>query len=169
MCFFVFLQGILDRWAHVQRGSTRAHDHANTVLPPMSVTVCLSFFLFMFTSLKGCILSFGIYLFTYMYFISQSHAGVMEEVVAGMEAGTCFGYLKLCEKILLTFFVQISDSLKVFSFCFCRMAAVVSRLGFMLVEKGHSPLCIPGGILGGVVCSASGFFCQVKIQGSCLD
>lgn len=64
---------------------------------------------------------------------AASHNGVMEEVVAGMEAGTCFG-----------------------------MAAVVARMGFMLVDKGHSRICVPVGILAGVCCSAGGFFCQTK-------
>ncbi|MCO5602249.1 hypothetical protein L7F22_056377 [Adiantum nelumboides] len=65
--------------------------------------------------------------------ISTSHSGVIEEMVAGMEAGTCFG-----------------------------MAAIFARLGFMLVDKGRSKLCIPAGILAGLCCSASGFFCQTK-------
>eukprot|EP00250_Pteridium_aquilinum_P010039 c19108_g1_i2 orf=231-1223(-) len=64
---------------------------------------------------------------------SVGHNNVMEEVVAGMEAGTCFG-----------------------------MAAVVARMGFMLVDKGHSKICVPAGILAGVCCSAGGFFCQTK-------
>ncbi|KAI5074716.1 hypothetical protein GOP47_0010677 [Adiantum capillus-veneris] len=65
--------------------------------------------------------------------IATSHSGVIEEMVAGMEAGTCFG-----------------------------MASIFARLGFMLVEKGHSKFYIPAGILAGVCCSASGFFCQTK-------
>lgn len=64
---------------------------------------------------------------------AAGHSGVIEEIVAGMEAGTCFG-----------------------------MAAVVARLGFMLVDEGHSKICIPAGILAGICCSAGGFFCQTR-------
>ncbi|MCO5580635.1 hypothetical protein L7F22_034505 [Adiantum nelumboides] len=69
--------------------------------------------------------------------ISTSQSGVIEEMVAGVEAGTCFGSQ-------------------------CRMAAIFARLGFMLVDKGRSKLCIPAGILAGLCCSASGVFCQTK-------
>lgn len=65
--------------------------------------------------------------------ISSVNHSVMEEVIAGMKAGTCFG-----------------------------MAAVGARMGFMLVDKGHSKICVPAGILAGVCCSAGGFFCQTK-------
>eukprot|EP00249_Psilotum_nudum_P005291 c18741_g1_i2 orf=367-1299(-) len=56
---------------------------------------------------------------------------VMEEAVAGMEAGACFG-----------------------------MAAAASRLGFMLPDRGYSKWCLPVGIVAGICFSGSGFFCQ---------
>lgn len=64
---------------------------------------------------------------------SAGHTDVIQEVVAGLEAGACFG-----------------------------MAAVVARVGFMLADHGHSRICVPAGILAGVFCSGGGFFCQTK-------
>lgn len=63
----------------------------------------------------------------------MSHSSVMEEIVAGMEAGAFFG-----------------------------MAAVLARMGFILADHGYSRLCVPTGILAGVCCSGGGFFCQTK-------
>lgn len=58
---------------------------------------------------------------------------VMEELAAGLEAGACFG-----------------------------LSATVCKVGFMLAERGFSKWFVPAGIVVGIFCSSSGFFCQTR-------
>jgi len=43
----------------------------------------------------------------------------------------------------------------------CRLSATVCKVGFMLAERGFSQWFVPAGIAVGILCSSSGFFCQV--------
>ncbi|XP_057855750.1 probable magnesium transporter NIPA9 isoform X2 [Cryptomeria japonica] len=58
---------------------------------------------------------------------------VVEEIIAGLEAGILFG-----------------------------LAAAISRMGFLLSEQGFSKMSIPVGIAISICCSGSGFFYQTK-------
>nr|XP_024380289.1 probable magnesium transporter NIPA9 isoform X2 [Physcomitrium patens] len=65
--------------------------------------------------------------------VQMRDVDVMEELAAGMEAGTCFG-----------------------------LSASVCKVGFMLAERGLSQWFVPAGIAVGICCSSSGFFCQTR-------
>lgn len=46
----------------------------------------------------------------------------------------------------------------------CRLSASVCKVGFLLAEHGFSRWFVPTGIVIGICCSSSGFFCQVLLR-----
>nr|XP_034903521.1 probable magnesium transporter NIPA9 isoform X1 [Populus alba] len=76
---------------------------------------------------------------------------VVEEIIYGLESGILFG---CCSARLQVLNAELH--------IICRMASVISKMGFVFMEQGFSRMLVPICVSISICCSATGFYYQTQ-------